>query len=96
MDINQKVILHCLIRSNKVSHTLKIMVLTYLFFQLCWDFDYYNLCYDIETGHYKYGTYDFDNIQNPVGDKRRRVSNDFKYFKVTFYDTKIKNNRSIL
>ena len=67
----QKVVLKCLIRSECITDVLKLMVLSYLFFNLCWDFNYYELCSDIETGILDFKTYDFENIQDPPSETKK-------------------------
>lgn len=63
--VMQKCIIKCIVRSDCVTDILKIMILSYLFFNLCWDFPYHKLCSDIENGVNFIG-YDFFEGDNNV------------------------------
>lgn len=57
--VMQFCIIKCIIRSECVTDALKIVILSYLYFNLCWDFPYYKLCSGIEDCVVDWINYDF-------------------------------------
>lgn len=58
----QHVIIYSIIRSDTLTDVVKLQILSYFFFNFCWDFNYYGICSDIDNGSCDFKNYDFDKL----------------------------------